>query len=297
MRKVIITLLTVTSCLFANSVNKTLNNYKLSHPPVVDGVVSDWGSNWINIDQIMPGNTTSQCFAKFQIGYTNDSLYVVIKVEDVTPNNDLSITGSWLRDCVELFVKLDTVTMLDGVNGDTQYRLQRDASLLETGGVMVNAKSISTSTGYTQEWALPWSGIATREGYNLNITTLKDARFEIQVADNTDGTSIRTEQLFWNAATDTQYGSMTDLGFMKLMGLQTAVSTVMKDENINVYFNSNKDALTISKYIGELCVYDALGKLVLKTIVNSNSQNINMNSINRGIYFVSGSGFSSKFIK
>lgn len=294
MRK-LITLLMISACLFATAANKTLNIYKLANRPVVDGNTSDWGTDWIDIAQIKPGNVTSDCTAKFQIGYTNDSLYVVLQINDATPNNSTTISGTYRRDCAEIFVKMDTTTK-SITAGSTQYRLQRDNSVLERNQVLVNAVSKDLGTTYIQEWALPWVDLAAKEAFPLDMTSLNYVRFEIQVADNTTGTNTRTEQLFWNAGTDTQFSSMSDLGFLKLMGAKTANKEVL-DTKSKVIYNSTKDAIFVSDYTGEISIFDTNGKKILNTRINNSTEGIRLSTLNKGVYLVKGTGFSSKFAK
>jgi len=289
------------------STNKVLNVYKVtkSKAPKIDGSFSDWGSTWTDVTQIKAGNTTTACHAKFQTRYTNDSLYVIVNVVDPTPHNEDAISNVYEKDCVELFVSMDTVTVT-GLGGDFQYRLQRDNSQLDEGTVSANAKSypVGGTAGYLQEWALSWDDICTRRSVPTDIP-LDGAggrgyiKFDIHVSDNTTGAAGTTEQLFWNKATDTQYSSTKDYGYLKLMGLDLTDSypTISHNLNASIYYNANNDALTVSGYTGEVNIYNVLGKLVLKTRVNSNNEIINLNAINRGVYIVSGLNFSSKFIK
>ncbi len=261
--------------------------YKLETAPTIDGNASDWGSNWTPISKIKAGNTTSDCTAKFQIGYTNDKMYVIVEVTDATPNNDASM-ATYLRDCVELFFKLDTTTIASGVNGKTQYRLQRNESLLESSNVAVVAKSVSTTTGYIQEWELPWSGIATRENYpNFSgISAIQVIRFEIQVADNSDGTAKRSEQLYWNAATDTQYGSMKDLGFLRLKGSNTGISNIVSNQSV-LFPNPVYDVLTVKmESLKSVSVYSISGNELLNINSDDNSIKIDMSGFKGGMYFL-----------
>jgi len=287
--------------------NKVLNVYRVakSKAPQIDGSFADWGSTWVDIAQIKAGNTTTACHAKFQIAYTTDSLYIIVNVVDPTPHNEISIPNIYEKDCVELFISMDTITK-SGLGGDFQYRLQRDNSQLDESVVFANAKSypVGGTAGYLQEWALPWADINTRAGIPTDIALDGTSgrgyiRFDILVSDNTTGVAGRSELLFWNKASDDQYSTTINYGYLKLMGLDIINShpTISHNSNASVYYNPNKDVLKISEYIGEVNIYNVVGKLVLKTRVNSNGEMINLNTISRGVYIVSGFGFSSKFIK
>ncbi|MFA6335841.1 MAG: T9SS type A sorting domain-containing protein [Bacteroidales bacterium] len=104
--------------------------------------------------------------------------------------------------------------------------------------------------------------------------------------------------MFWNAATDDQYGGMTNMGYLRLNGLDHTSVPSVKNSIVDAYYNGTKDALIISGYVGEVKVFDVLGNLVLKTrVIDTNPENINLNSVVKGVYIVSGTGFSTKFIK
>ena len=306
MKKTLITLLTVVSCLFANSANETLNVYKLATAPTVDGIVTDWGSTWINMSKTDASSTTTGCTGQFQIGYTNDSLYIAVKVQDATVNIYDSGVASYWRDCIEAFIRLDTVTYL-GINGKDQYRMQRvpDATAaFDPSTFQRNVVSVSSPTGYTQEWAIAWTDIATRDTVDISnggidALPIPYIRFDIKAADNTTGTGDsngRTQQIFWSTDTDNEYPNMTNMGTLHLMGVTAGVSKVAANST-NVYYSAGKDALTVLNYIGEVSIYNVVGKLALQTRVNSSKDLINLSSLNKGVYLVSGSGLSAKFIK
>ncbi|MDA3867030.1 MAG: right-handed parallel beta-helix repeat-containing protein [Salinivirgaceae bacterium] len=291
----------VSHTLTVKVMNDTIFVNKLLSAPTIDGVLSDWGSTWTDILNMPTASTTFDATGKFQVGYTNDSLYVALMVQDATPHNESAITASYLKDCIELFIRIDTISK--SVSGSAQYRLQRDASLLESGSVAVNAKSISTDTGYMQEWALPWSGLATRESFaNFDISILKYLRFDIQVADNSTGTSGsgatgRTQQLFWNQGVDDKWGKTNSYGYMKLMGVSTDIKNVSNVSNIIVQYNSTANELKISNYTGNVTIFDVTGRKILSDVINNYNQDISMMNLKNGIYIVKCNGFSSKILK
>ena len=205
--------------------NHTLYIFKLPYLPVIDGDIENddaWDAfPWIAVNKDKSiTNGTSDAAAKYKIGYTNDSLYIAVSIEDATPfyNTDIS---SYLRDCNEIFISLDTITRSVITGGSTQYRVTRGGAY-DASTVAINYHVVSDDNGWIVEWALPWTGIANRESYDLSSIDEKEypfIRFDMAVADNTDGTANgRTQMLFWNAATDNQYNSMNNLGYIKLMG-------------------------------------------------------------------------------
>jgi len=302
MKKTLLTLLTVASCLFAYSTNATLNVYKLSHAPKVDGVFTDWGTNWIDLANT--SGTTSGCTAQYQIGYTTDSLYMAIKVQDASEFTYDSAIATYVRDCVEAFVHMDTIP-LTGTNGSTQFRMQRVQDAYNPGdanGVTAHVISVDSPTGYTQEWAIAWTDIAAKESFEIpaggiDALLIPYIRFDIKVADNTNGTAEgRTQQIFWNSLADTEWSGMTDMGTLHLMGVTSGVSKVATNLT-KVYYSATKDGLTVLDYIGDVSIYNVVGKLVLQTNVKSYNELINLSSLNKGVFLVSGTGFSTKFIK
>ena len=307
MKKTIFTLLlAVVGCTLASSVSavETIDIYRVPNAaaPKVDGVTTDWSTlQWTNATKIKSGNTTSECLVKFKAKYTNDSLYVIVDVTDPTPHNETAISNVYERDCVELFISMDTTTVT-GLGGDFQYRLQRDNSQLDMGTVVANAKSYEVgATGYLQEWAMSWVDICTRRSLPTDVP-LDGAggrgviKFEIQAADNNTGAAGRAEQVFWNAGTDDQYSATTNYGLMYLKGLVNGVANVALNP-VNVHYNATQDALTVSNYAGDINVYNAIGKLVLSTNVKSSNQSISLNSINKGVYVVKCGLGSAKFVK
>jgi len=305
MKKTLITLLTVASCLFANSTNKTLDVYKLSHAPKVDGVVTDWGSNWIDLSNSDATSTTTGCTAQFQTGYTNDSLYIAIKVQDATEFTYDAAVATYMRDCIEAFVHIDTTTIVTGFTaGSTQFRMQRVQEKFnpsDANGVTADVISAdSPTTGYTQEWAIAWTDIAAKESFvipaeGIDALPIPYIRFDIKAADNTDGTN-RTQQIFWSTPSDNGYTTMENMGTLHLMGVINGFSKVTANSS-DVYYSVSKDALTVLNYIGEVSIYNVVGKLILQTEVKSYNESIHLSSLNKGVYLVSGTGLSTKFIK
>ena len=304
MKKALLTLLTVASCLFAYSTNATLNVYKLAHAPRVDGVITDWGSNWKDLSNSDATSTTTGCTAQFQTGYTNDSLYIVIKVQDATAFTYDAAVATYLRDCIEAFVHIDTTTIVTGFTaGSTQFRMQRVQEAYNSGdanGVAAHVVSVDSPTGYTQEWAIAWTDIAAKESFEIpangiDALPIPYIRFDIKAADNTTGTD-RTQQIFWSTPSDNGYTTMADMGTLHLMGVRSGVSKV-EANSTKVYYSATKDGLTVLDYIGDVSIYNVVGKLVLKTNVKSYNESINLSSLNKGVYLVSGTGLSSKFIK
>jgi len=210
---------------------------KRASPPTIDAGISDWGPDWIAISNQDALGTTVATKGRFQIAYDDNRLYVIAATNDATPHNETTISSD-NRDCIDLFVSLNTATTT-GLAGKTRYRLQRTGSPVEDGSVGVNAVSVINTNlnhvwpnwkpGYTQEWSIPWSGLASREGYvGGDINAFK---FELRVADNTDGLDAsgatgRTQQTYWGSNAGDLYNSSQDYTIVNLSSPLTSIGTV-----------------------------------------------------------------------
>ena len=160
---------------------------------------------WVGVEKNKSiSNGTADLSAKYKIGYTTDSLYLAVAIDDPTPFFSTDIT-SHLRDCNEIFISMDTITRSSINGGSTQYRVTRGGDY-SASTVPINYQIVSDENGWTVEWALPWMGIADRESYDLSSIDEKDSpfvRFDMAIASNTDGTPYgRMPSIFWCAATD-----------------------------------------------------------------------------------------------
>ena len=295
--------------------NTILDIYKLLTVPVIDGAVEDeaWASiDWVDAYKnklLTDGTATFGSSTQFKVGYSNDSLYLALKVLDTTPHNEAEIS-SWLRDCNELFISMDTTTVV-GTNGRNQYRLQRDNSGLETAisssAVNVIAQPILaedgvSDIGWTAEWALPWDKIAQKE--SLAYTTIDEkeypyVRFELVVSDNTNGKSSgRTQMMFWNAATDDQYGGMTNMGYLRLNGSDPTALKLIEKAPLTAYYNAAMDILVFMNKVEDVSIYSVTGKLLFKANLSSSYASLNVSFLDKGIYIVKALGYDTiKIIK
>lgn len=319
--KRILTLLFVVSAFFTIQAqsNVKLIVEKATKAPSVDGIIDGddpWGNTWVAVGVEKPSSTTHAMSAQFQILWNvingDSAIYIAVKVHDATPHNEDNIALVHEKDCVELMFSMgDTTTR--GVpdyqihNGDGQIRCQRanlDNDFL-TGtnegtpfDSMFTSKrfeyaSISNATDYTQEFILPLNilrGSGKFDGSNF--------RMEIAVADNTDGkdgtgATGRTQQMFWNKGTDTQWNNTNDMGVVHLHVQSDAVLTASKTTASAFVKN---DVLQVNNVDGLVCIYNVSGIRVRQQVIR-NSGTINIAELTSGVYIVKSKELSLKIVK
>jgi len=88
------------------------------------------------------------------------------------------------------------------------------------------------------------------------------------------------------------------MGYLRLNGLNPVSAPTDESSTVKAYYSGTKDTLVISEYVGQVKVFDVLEILVLKTgVTDSDTGEINLNVVVNGVNIISGSGFSTKFIK
>ena len=288
--------------------NMVMDISRLPSNPTIDGAVEDaaWASKpWIDVYRSSAATSTRDMIPRFKVGYTQDSIYFAVDVIDATPvvGNDHTV------DCVEIFLNTDTTTR--STSGSNQFRLGRNG--YESGGsgnaTLMNTAAIATDEKWNGEFAIPWVGLAAKSNATTppdqRFTNLRDkthnlVRFEIAFADNSTPAGAtanrgRTQQAFWNAATDDQYNGMTNMGYLRLENLDVSIANI-DGKSKAAYYSISDDALIVGEYAGEISVYDVSGVLVLKATVNNGEAS--MSALNKGVYMVSVPGYPTvKFIK
>ncbi|MGC8803745.1 MAG: sugar-binding protein [Bacteroidales bacterium] len=189
----------------------------------IDGVGDE--ATWTSISEVVPAIAKTAGAANFggwfKLTYDDDYIYVLVSVNDPTPNHDGSST--WQSDCVELFFAMDKNTHSSYQSGD--WEIRKIASKSQADGGVDGSANVATvlladenfkveqvdgANGYVQEWQLPINTLkqdAAFDGQNI--------RFDIQLADN-DGTGHeRTAQRFWNSNADNQWNQTTNMGYVR----------------------------------------------------------------------------------
>ncbi|MGC8824472.1 MAG: sugar-binding protein [Bacteroidales bacterium] len=263
----------------------------------IDGVGDE--ATWTSISKVVPalnGAAGDPNFGGwFKLTYDDDYIYVLVSVNDPTPNQDGYST--WQSDCVELFFAMDTNTHSSYQSGDWQIR--KIASKSQADGGVDGSANVATvlladanfkveqvdgATGYVQEWQLPINTLkqdAAFDGQNI--------RFDIQLADN-DGTGNgRTAQRFWNSNADNQWNQTTNMGYVKFEWPLAVKQAVAKASSIRIKANS----IEFAKTAKEVNVYSITGQLMLKA---HNVNAISTSALKSGVYFVVADGEKAKFV-
>lgn len=269
----------------------------------VDGYIDandPWGDTWVAQDSIVGEGDMS---SHFQLANDGDNIYIVVEVDDATPNNDPDeIENSYERDCIEVFFSMkstgfDTTSY---VGGDWQIRCQREANITDDNPYIdgsSNAAEIgddgdiefaveTNSSSYVIEMAFPIDLLADTSNFDG-----ENFRFDLQTADN-DGTG-RAKQLFWNSASNSQWDNTSYLGAAVLAKDPTSVID-RAEETLSAYVNG--DEIVVSNVSGLVSVYNVAGQLVVSDEIEGKGT-INISSLNNGIYIVESNNLSKKIMK
>jgi hypothetical protein len=270
--------------------------------PTIDGVSDDWSETWIDQAQANANSTTSAMSSKFQIGHDDDNIYLIVEVQDATPNNDATvITDTYQRDCIEFFVSMHSVTEDPAlVAGDWQLRVQRATELetmfeskdgtaaAEEAGDFVASVEDDGASMYTVEMKFSKAALAQDSDFDG-----ENIRMELQTADNTDGTnSGRTQQMYWMDNSDQGW---QDINICSPAVLAPNLVGVKENANVKASAFINKaNVLKVKNMTGVIYVYDVTGKLALKADAK---ETINVATLKSGLYIVKNNDFSTKVIK
>jgi hypothetical protein len=191
-----------------------------------DGVI-DSKDPWVEADWVAAavGKTSNvgDMSAKFQLKYDKDNLYFGVVVQDGDRFTGNSTT--YTNDCVEFFISMDTTAWPTGTYhpdlSTKQLRLQAVADPAATGGAIECGQTapangqyvcVDNGTNYVQEWSMPWAELSADMDPAWDQ---KQFRFDIQVA-NATGDGLRTQQMFWDNASDDQWRNTTRMGIVTL---------------------------------------------------------------------------------
>lgn len=263
----------------------------------IDGTGDEaaWGAITA-VDVAIKGATKNESFGgNFKLTYDESNIYVLVSVNDATPNQDGSST--WQSDCVELFFAMDTNTHSSYQPGDWQIRKiasksQADSGVDGSGSVAsvlladanFKVEQVDGATGYVQEWQLPIVTLkqdAAFDGQNF--------RFDIQLADNDGSGNERTDQRFWNSNADNQWNQTTNMGYVKMEWPLAVKQAIAKASSIRIKANS----IEFAKTAKEVNVYSITGQLMLKA---RNVNAISTSALKSGVYFVVADGEKAKFV-
>ena len=259
--------------------------------------------------------------AKMQMGYNDDFLFVVLDIVDATPNNNvIVIKNAWERDCAELFFSMDTATLkYDGKYREGVWQIRKQRVPDDTGtdinipnGVNGNAGMIgggdtwninpltsdpdfksetsAESKSYVLEFQIPWAGLT----FDLNNWDGKYFKFDIQVADNTNGAleNGRTQHRYWYNNNGNQWQNTNLFGLVILESPigSTAVKSITNSSFISVLANG----IQFTKTANSVRIYSITGNLMEKAV---NVNYLNTAGLKNGVYFVVADNETLKFVK
>jgi hypothetical protein len=293
MKRLIFTLLA--GCAVFGMVNaKTLTIQPAAGPVTIDGYTDEdaWNAcpNFINMEELKGEVGDKNNTAKFKVIYDAKNLYVYIEVIDATLDTSNS-TNSYEKDCVEVFVSLDTLSQAyspDGSNSSHQFRkvfgraIEGDGNPNARG---VKVEEVEITGGRAQEWLIPFDSLATQIK-DPTKWDKRNIRFELQNADN-DGAG-RKSQLFWNSNSDVQYNNTTTQGYGVLLWTLNVKQVAANNE---ISFSNNLIKANSSTTIK---VYNTAGMLVK---VANNVNQLNVADLKSGIYAATANNQTIKFFK
>jgi hypothetical protein len=217
-----------------------LTIYKTAPPPNIDGDASDWSNSWINMTQAATSNTTVGMTAKFQCKYDTSNLYFIFNIFDNTPGDTSVKVYTWERDCVDIFLSMDTTSSGPANQLTGFYHLRRiygwDGSTGLPGGnsgmsdgttwgkgvklgdwnanPKFKVKEVIDGNNYIQEWQIPWDSLQVRMDPAWDAKQLK---LEVQATDNsTDSIGGVTERLMWYGNSLNAWNNSTYQGVVTL---------------------------------------------------------------------------------
>lgn len=209
---------------------KELTISKIATTIIIDGMDNDsaWDSiPWEEIDQEnYHYNPVAGFSAKFKMCYDDTNVYIIVRVNDLTPMQDGTFT--WQSDCVQLFFAMDTNSSNTYRPGDWQIRKIASKSLEDGGveggsgsdsGMVWDISSLLTNPQfnvqqqdggeyYIQEWRLPIATLANGASFNG-----KSFRFDIEAV-NDVGTQDKYSSLYWNSNEDDQWFRILHHGYV-----------------------------------------------------------------------------------
>jgi hypothetical protein len=199
-----------------------------SKPAKCDAVI-DANDPWVEADwvNVAVGKETNvgDMSAKFQLKYDKDKIYFAAVVQDADRFTGNATTYN--NDCIEFFISMDTVTWAN--NGGNyhadlstkQLRLQAVADVEAAGGLIESGQTapasgeyvcIDNGDNYVQEWSMPWEELSADMDPAWDQTQF---RFDVQVA-NATADGARTQQMFWDNASDDQWRYTWRMGVVTL---------------------------------------------------------------------------------
>jgi hypothetical protein len=311
--------------------NDTIFNYITKTPVTIDGKANEecWANaEWHNMHQVLiPYGATMEpgdFEGKFKVAWDEQYLYILVEVVDDSLSDNFSnpLQDWWNDDCVEIFIDENRSKGEHERNNNAfayHVSLIYDAIDSNSSGGGVNYKdnievdmdTISEKT-YLWEFAIKnYSAsfdINNPEASRVLLEPNKPMGFAIAYCDN-DGNSIREN--FIGSMTLTSgthndlYKNADHFGPMILIDpdyVETPSGIANNLEKINVYPNPANSQITLttttkSNHIKSYTLSSITGQVVKSGTFIGNSQIINIEDLNSGIYLLNANFATTNFSK
>ncbi|NMM48366.1 sugar-binding protein [Marinigracilibium pacificum] len=155
---------------------------------LIDGLQDDhWDSlDWYDITENVFGTTTDSQ-DRFKIAYDRQGLYILVRVQDSTPNNYLQGDTLYLGDDIVVGIDIGNDKNSIITSSDFLFRVRNDGfveALGESESLGVTTSVNNISAGYVYELFIDWNDLGTVP------TNQAELGFEISVSDNQTGTNV-----------------------------------------------------------------------------------------------------------
>ena len=296
MLKKINLLLLIVSITVVNSYAKNISITKTAVAPTIDGIGNEslWANLKVNyVDQVR--NNTTGISGQFKICYDDKYIYVLVTVDDNTPNQ-VQNNQTYAGDNVELYFAMDTNNANSYRPGDWEIR-KLNSKTQANGGVDGSANvanvllkdanfkvmQVNGNNSLVQEWQIPINTLKQTAKFDA-----KNFRFEVQICNN-NGTG-RIGQLYWNSNADDQWNKIKNQGYAQFDIVSAINDLYTKEAEINIYPNPFIQYLNISNtdfstkdYIK---ILNLEGKIVREIILTNSQNNLNLSDLKTGTYFI-----------
>jgi hypothetical protein len=282
-----------------------------SEPMVMDGNANEAGYSDLQSTDLFNATGWDDGPADFtaSIKLTWDSYYLYLYAEmtdDVEESYDWAYSSPWTFDNAEIFLQLDTNTVITAYDGHTvQLRICRGLDSMETPGRALRSDygySISNSdTGWIFEVAIPWTcALAVGEGPELfeqYWNTEIGFEFHGADSDNLDGDPTignRDVQTAWDPD-DPDYchdwhdecNAWNNTAIFGRIYLSTALAVpTLEESNVGVFPNpaDNKIHFNNIEPGSSVEIYTITGTKVMDIITVDTMAVINISSLKSGLY-------------
>ena len=324
------TFLVLTSgALKSQTQNDTIFNYITKTPVTIDGQATEecWtNAEWHNIDQVwIPYAATMKpgdFEGKFKVAWDEQYLYVLVEVVDDSLSDDFSnpLQNWWDDDCLEIFIDENRSKGDHKENNNAfayHVSLLYDAIDLNSSGGGVNYKdNIEVDMDTIGEKTYLWEFAIKNYNANFNISNPEASRvqlspnklmgFAIAYCDN-DETGSRENFIgsmkMASATANDMYINANYFGSMLLIDpdyVETPSGIVNNLEKINVYPNPATSQITLTattktNNIKSFTLSSITGQVVKSGTFMGNSQIINLEDLNSGIYLLKANFATTNF--